>query len=650
MDGKQGESMGVLLSVDCPRCGIRLELPSSAMGKRLRCGSCREIFRHAPGEASSEAAVAAEAPSGDEPLPERFGSYRVERLLGQGGMGAVYLARDERLDRPVAIKVLARHLARDREFLLRFKREARALANLEHENVTGIYFLEDQGTPYFAMEYVEGLSLERILREQGQLAVKDALHIAVQTARALEAADRQRIVHRDVKPANLLIRSRDGVVKVTDFGLAKALEGASSLTSVSVVLGTPHYMSPEQGRGDSDLDGRSDQYGLGATLWHMLCGRPPFEGHSPTDVVMKHVHEALPSLSALCPEASVELTAVIERMLAKDRNRRFPDFPSLVRALEAVRVGPRPRSDSPVDTASEIGPTQAIDFAEIPSSPRTPVEGAIPRPSSFRRWLAVFFLGTLLAFLAGAVTHGPDLRQPLVSEEGVAFDFARDDCPVDLLRVEGRRVRWLPKEGSLRFEPGADPAVALFALPLGAAFRLNLDLGGDSGEGVELGVTDLVDGAELRLEGGRHRIMVAPMPGLVDRRGERRGLPRPLDLLRHRVPRWLSRPTRPFPSILRDLVVSPEGEGRIWVLDCSPGKARGALLRYSVDGRCGEFFLPAALLASAERYMWIRVHRPRPFDLRFLDLRTTRPSAPAPLRPLDEEALMAFHAYLRRPM
>ncbi|HZV00922.1 MAG TPA: serine/threonine-protein kinase [Planctomycetota bacterium] len=276
----------------------------------------------------------------------RLGNYRILETLGQGGMGVVYKAHDTSLDRHVALKVLSRELTANKQFIERFVREARAAAQLTHPNITSIFFCGSEGrTHYYVMEFVEGRNLADLVKER-PLQVSRALDVARQCTLGLKAATDHRIIHRDVKPSNILLMP-DGQVKITDFGLAKAVIGtALELTSTGVVMGTPIYMSPEQGRG-ANIDHRSDIYSLGATLYHVLVGKPPFEADSPIALILKHINEpvAWPQ-DPFVPEGVKNL---IVRMLEKDPDRRFPTHDALLEAIDRVARGdePMPSRDEP---------------------------------------------------------------------------------------------------------------------------------------------------------------------------------------------------------------------------------------------------------------------------------------------------------------
>ncbi|MEK7867611.1 MAG: protein kinase [Planctomycetota bacterium] len=294
------------------------------------------------GERSTTAAPTASAAATIKPvhigasrdaIGKRLGAYLVQEVLGQGGMGIVYKALDERLQRVVALKVLPSELSRDETFAARFKREARALASLNSPNVAQIYAISDQEVPpFFAMEYVEGGTLRQLLAEGGKLPLRRALDLATQMARGLQAAAEKGVIHRDVKPDNVMLTAR-GQVKLTDFGLVKTHQDPG-LTTQGVVMGTPLYMSPEQAEG-KEVDFRSDIYSLGATLFHMLAGHPPFRGESALVLMRAHAEAPLPPLSSLPGSVSANVYAVIQRMMTKDRNDRYPTYDALIEALDA---------------------------------------------------------------------------------------------------------------------------------------------------------------------------------------------------------------------------------------------------------------------------------------------------------------------------
>ncbi len=262
------------------------------------------------------------------------GRYRLEEQIGIGGMARVYRAFDTSLEREVAIKVLNREVASDSDPLERFRREARAVARVSHPHiVTVIDAGEDEGTPYIVFEYIDGETLKQRIRRLGRLAIPEAVAYAIELARALGAAHERKIVHRDVKPQNVLI-DRDGRALITDFGIARTLT-EEGLTADGRVLGTTDYVSPEQALGQG-VSGQSDIYALGIVLFEMLTGEVPFKAENQVAVAMKHVREELPDVQQRRPEVSAALAAVLDRATAKDVRRRYPDARALIRDLEEV--------------------------------------------------------------------------------------------------------------------------------------------------------------------------------------------------------------------------------------------------------------------------------------------------------------------------
>jgi beta-lactam-binding protein with PASTA domain/predicted Ser/Thr protein kinase len=265
------------------------------------------------------------------------GRYRIIQRLGGGGMGVVYQAEDMLLGRDVAIKVLRSHLAEDDAFRHRFAREGRSAAALSHPNIVQVYDVGEtpEGVPYLVMEYVSGPTLEKVLAERGALGEREAVDIAAQVAAALAEAHRRGVVHRDIKPLNILVRP-DGTVKVADFGIARAQSGAT-LVNTGTIVGSAHYVSPEQARGGY-VDEKTDVYSLGVVLFEMLTGRTPFQGDTAVAVALKHLQDEVPSPSALA-NVSRRLEGVVLRALEKDPARRYPSAAAFLADLEAVRVG-----------------------------------------------------------------------------------------------------------------------------------------------------------------------------------------------------------------------------------------------------------------------------------------------------------------------
>ena len=257
-------------------------------------------------------------------------------------MADVYLAEQESLRRQVAVKVLRPETTRHEAALERFAQEARAAASLVHGNIVQIHEVACiDGIHFLAEEYVAGPSLKAWLAARGPLDTRQGLAVLGQVAAALARAAEQGIVHRDIKPENLLV-TPSGEVKVADFGLARVLSSDVALTQDGMTLGTPLYMSPEQGQGHA-VDARSDLYSLGATAYHLLAGQPPFPGQTPVSVVMAHIQEPLVSLATLRPDLPAGLCAIVERLLAKVPAERFQTPAALLDAVEAVEAAVAPR-------------------------------------------------------------------------------------------------------------------------------------------------------------------------------------------------------------------------------------------------------------------------------------------------------------------
>jgi hypothetical protein len=324
------------------------------------------------------------SPSLAERLRQALGTaYTVQGEIGRGGMGVVFNAWDERLKRRVAVKVLPPELAFREEIRLRFLREAETAAQLSHPHIVPIHSVGEgpDGLVYFVMAYVDGESLAAKLQRRGRLPTEEARRIMLETADALGAAHALGIIHRDVKPDNILLEGSRGRVVVTDFGIAKALSattGAATLTATGVAIGTPHYMSPEQAAGDREIDGRSDIYSLGVVAYQMLTGELPFRAPTVPGILMKHISERAPLVTEKRPDCPEDLAACVMRCLEKDPDDRWPTADALRRALESrSAVPPRPRRAGPappVARASGALPSRGAAPA-APAAPAVPARG-----------------------------------------------------------------------------------------------------------------------------------------------------------------------------------------------------------------------------------------------------------------------------------
>ncbi len=262
------------------------------------------------------------------------GRYRLEAKIGSGGMSTVYLARDETLDRAVALKVMHREMSEQPDQLQRFRQEARSVAKLSHPSIVGVIDAgEDGGHPYIVFEYIEGETLKQRITRLGALDVQEALAYAIELARGLAVAHASQMVHRDVKPQNVLIDA-GGRAKLTDFGISRQLE-QGGLTATGRVLGTTDYVAPEQAMGKG-LDPRSDIYCLGVVLYEMLTGDVPFHADSQVGVAMKHVNEDLPDVQSSRPEVSATVALVVERATTKDPDQRYQPVEEMIDDLETA--------------------------------------------------------------------------------------------------------------------------------------------------------------------------------------------------------------------------------------------------------------------------------------------------------------------------
>src|ERR1700736_1514762 len=305
------------------------------------------------------------------------GRYRLDSRIGAGGMSTVFLAFDETLQRQVAIKLMNREVASDSDQLERFRREARAVAQLSHPHIVGVIDAgEDEGRPYIVFEYVEGETLKERIRRLGRLPISEAVAYAIEIARALGAAHARHIVHRDVKPQNVLI-DEEGSAKVTDFGIARTLE-EDGLTADGRVLGTTDYVAPEQARG-RHVTGQSDLYSLGIVLYEMLTGEVPFKGENQVAVAMKHVREALPDVQSKRPEVSAALAAVVDNATAKHQEERYADDAELIADLEDVLAIETARAGSATgEVTSVLRTLPSSAQRRVPFRVRHPAAMALP--------------------------------------------------------------------------------------------------------------------------------------------------------------------------------------------------------------------------------------------------------------------------------
>jgi serine/threonine protein kinase len=350
------------LEMSCPWCRHELRVRVAYVGKRVRCSYCRQVFGVADSDGlmpgSSDGPVESVEMVHDDPLTSEFAipGYQLLGVLGDGSMGRVYKARQTRLERVVAVKVLRDLFARDPEYLRRFRLEAEVAARLSHANVVHVFDAgEVGGRPYIIMEYVEGENVQQRLERGIPFDERTAIEIALAVAAALAHAQYRGLVHRDIKPSNVML-ARSGEVKLLDLGLARPIADAEwASAEKGNPIGTPEYISPEQVRGQVDVDIRSDIYALGATLYHMVTGRVLYSGTT-VEVLLQHIDQSTRPVAPrdLNPKISPAFNALIKKMLAKNRDERYQTPDDLIDGLRLVQVAKRPHA-RPEDQ-SEVPP------------------------------------------------------------------------------------------------------------------------------------------------------------------------------------------------------------------------------------------------------------------------------------------------------
>ncbi|HEV2750301.1 MAG TPA: serine/threonine-protein kinase [Gemmatimonadales bacterium] len=425
--------------VNCPSC--RAEIPSGA----AFCPACGSP---SPTVITGERATAAPPTGGVPAVPtvERLAralgpKYEVKRLVGRGGFAEVYELWDRDLDRRLACKVLHPEIAWTPGMLTRFQQEAKALARLQDPTILPIHFAGDgEGLVFYVMPFVEGESLAEALRRRGPYGVDEALNIARSVLQALAHAHAQGLVHRDIKPDNVMLEAKTGRALLLDFGIAKLLDpgaapGGGAKTATGFTVGTVHYMSPEQALGQPSLDGRSDLYAFGAMLYQMVTGTPPYDGDSSAEIVGKHLADPVPVASDVNAKIPRWLSTVIVKCLAKKPEDRFQNAEGVLAALEAGRAS---------------GSTRAVGVKTLERQVRR--SGAVRRGSGRLGWwvagaLAVVLVGGGLARRAGYLGSGVAyLRNDLIEP----IELLKDGVPADTvapaatarLRLGVAELRW----------------------------------------------------------------------------------------------------------------------------------------------------------------------------------------------------------------
>jgi serine/threonine protein kinase len=440
---------------DCPRCHTPLPVDARY------CSQCPPDYSYELGERLARALE---------------GRYEIIRLLGRGGMAAVFLAQDLVLERQVAIKVLPPDMTHDGELIVRFQREAKTAAKLDHPNIIPIHRVESEaGLVYIVMKYVSGQSLEELL-DQGPLSIQLTRHVLREAALALGHAHRRQIVHRDVKPANIMM-DEDGRVVLTDFGISKAVQGTTHITGTGMIIGTPQYMAPEQAKG-KEVDGRADQYALAMVGYRALTGEMPFEG-DPQSILYQQVHEPPPSVLERRRDTPLDLRAALERALSKDAKWRFPTMEDFAAAVSGERT-PSARSSS--------GPTTVVRNRTEPGEP--------VKPDGDQGQGIYVALGTLAVVIAAVLFGLPRLRtEPAARASATQSPPRRSITPAPLPRSPSASKSGLPKT---RLQEYASLSVR--SNPSGMLYL----------DGVRIGLTPV----SRRLTLGTHRLR-------IDRKGYR---------------------------------------------------------------------------------------------------------------------------------
>lgn len=364
--------MGTLRLV-CGPCSMDIPVTNYSPGSDYKCPKCQQPLAMSdpclePQDVGSSAtfAVPADTPpsatsgpvelprqemTGDDPIAGKIiGGCQVLERIAKGGMGVVYKAKQLKLDRPVAVKILSEDLAKDRSYVHRFIQEARSAAELSHGNIVQIFDVgEINGLFYIILEYVDGSNLRDILDSHKRLDPARALEIALQAGHALKHAHQRGVIHRDIKPENIMV-THDGMVKIADLGLAKKMASGNQdggITSAGAILGTPYYMAPEQVKDFRQVDGRSDIYSLGVTLFRALTGSVPFKGRTPVEVMIKVVEGKRPSIRSLEANVPEDVELFVDRMMHRRPDNRFQDFSELIRDLETILYRLRTEGELP---------------------------------------------------------------------------------------------------------------------------------------------------------------------------------------------------------------------------------------------------------------------------------------------------------------
>jgi hypothetical protein len=408
----------------------------------------------------------------------KLGPYRIVKVLGRGGMGAVYAAIDTRLGRKLALKVMLPQYAADANAKERFLREARAAAQITHDNVVTVYEADERdGIPYIAMQFLEGCPLDEYLKTKGSPSIPQILRIAREAAAGLAAAHKIGLVHRDIKPGNLWLEAPEGRVKVLDFGLAKPVDAEVELTKSGAIVGTPAYMSPEQARGEK-IDHRTDLFSLGALLYRLCADRLPFEGPTTMSVLTALAVDEPPPVRELNPSVSEPLAALIHQLLAKKPANRPASAAEVVKSLQAIAQGTAPES-RPLSALMHVtalpaaNPFAELNLTEADAPLRQQAkQSARKKPRSEWPWVAALSAGVLLVVLAGLIII---IRNQDGTETKIEVPTG---ATVTMKDRDGKTVAQVgPDRG--RIEPGvindADRQAAEWVLALGGSVGVTVN-------------------------------------------------------------------------------------------------------------------------------------------------------------------------------
>jgi beta-lactam-binding protein with PASTA domain/predicted Ser/Thr protein kinase len=454
--------------------------------------------------------------------------YEIGEILGFGGMSEVHMARDQRLHRDVAIKVLRADLARDPSFYLRFRREAQNAAALNHPAIVAVYDTGEAETPsgplpYIVMEFVDGVTLRDTVHTEGPMPAKRAIEVIADACQALNFSHQHGIIHRDVKPANIMI-SKAGAVKVMDFGIARALADANSVTQTAAVIGTAQYLSPEQARGEK-VDARSDVYSLGCVLYEILTGEPPFVGDSPVAVAYQHVREDPVPPSQRHNDISPELDAVVLKALAKNPDNRYQTAAEMRADLVRVHSGEAPDAPKVLTDAERssllASPSSHRERTEpIDDAPRQqPAYAERERSASVGRWLiAVAVLAVLTVVVTIAINmFGGSTREVQVPD---VRGQARQDAIAALQNAGFKTSEQrnedsdVPPDHVIDTEPEAGTSVGA-----GDEITINISTGPQQREIPDVRGGTFEQARERLREAGFENVRESPSPSTPDQKG-----------------------------------------------------------------------------------------------------------------------------------